>query len=568
MDRIDAAAPLAASAAATPAASPAAPAATTAARVSAPKLDALTSLRFFAAMMIVFHHAKDRFGIGHADVNLGQGVSFFFVLSGFILAYVYPNLDAPGSVQKFWRARVARVWPAHLAALVLGLLIIDFSSRGPTILLANILMLHAWVPLPAFNFSYNGPSWSISTELFFYVVFPWFIHEWQRTGRRKLALAFGLLVFLVAATKSLPEYASPVDPQLNMSMTQHAFLYISPLGRLFEFVCGIALAGLWRKYRDRPLPGPATAWEIAAVAGVVGMLYLVQGESWRLAKYVGGGGLLWMAHAGAMPAFAFLIYIVAVGRGWISLLLRHKALVLLGEISYSMYLIHQIIIVWFDRNLWQFAPVPFPIGFLAYTAIVLLVAYLIWRLVEMPMRRLLMGQQVIHWASARTAAPKTLRGPLIAAVALAAVFFGWKHAPAIATAPATPVPEFAGARFGDQVELRSYELACMWGSLEIRTQWARLPGNDGRKLNHAVHLRDDTGKIVGNFDYPSPPWDGTVDAAGVRSDRTVISLDTLRKGSSLAIGMYQPAAGLLPVDVGGAKPPKRMLVVSTPDCPG
>jgi peptidoglycan/LPS O-acetylase OafA/YrhL len=539
-----------------------------AARVSAPKLEALTSLRFFAAMMIVFHHAKDRFGIGHADVNLGQGVAFFFVLSGFILAYVYPNLDAPGAVGKFWRARVSRVWPAHLAALVLGMFLIGFQDRGPLVLLANVLMLHAWVPFPAVHFSYNGPSWSISTELFFYLVFPWFIHEWSKTGKRKLALAFGLLAFVVFATRTLPDFASAVDPQQRMTLTKHAFVYISPLGRLFEFVCGIALAGLWRKYRDRPMPGPATLWEIAAIAGVVGMLYLVQFESYRLTRYVGTGGFLWLAHAGAMPAFAFLIYVMALGRGQVSRLLRLPGLVLLGEISYSLYLIHQIMMVWFDSHLGRFAPVPFPIGFLAYLAIVLLMAYLIWRLVEMPMRRLLMGHQVIHWASARTAAAKSLRGPAIAAVALAAVFYVWRHVPAVATAPPTPVPEFAGARFGDQAELRSVELACMWGRLEVRTAWARLPGNDGHPLNHAVHLRDASGKIIANFDYPSPQWNAGDLVDGVRTDNVVISLETLRKATSIAFGMYEPAAGLLPVDVRGAKPPQRMLVVSTPACPG
>jgi peptidoglycan/LPS O-acetylase OafA/YrhL len=538
-----------------------------ASRVTAPRLDALTSLRFFAAMMIVFHHARDRFGIGHADVGLGQGVSFFFVLSGFILAYVYPNLDAPGSVAKFWRARVARVWPAHLAALALGLVLVDFQYRGPLVLLANVLMLHAWVPLPAVSFSYNSPSWSISTELFFYLVFPWFIHEWSKTGKRKVALAFGLLALVVFLTRGLPEFASVADPQQRMTMTQRAFIYISPLSRLFEFVCGIALASLWRKTRDRPLPGSATLWEVGAIAAAADLLYLVQFKSAFLAQFVGSGGMLWLMYAGAMPGFAFVIYVMALGRGQVSRVLRLPGLVLLGEISYSLYLVHQIMMVWFDRNLWQFAPVPFPIGFLAYLAIVLLMAYLIWRLVELPMRRLLMGHQVIHWASARTEAPKTLRGPVIASVALVALFFGWKHAPSIPTAPAMPLPEFAGARFGDQAELRSVELACMWGLLEVRTQWARLPAHDGRPLNHALHLRDVEGRIVGNFDYPSPPWNADALVDGVRTDHVVIPLEALRKGSSLAFGLYEPEAGLLPVDVRGATLPERMLVVSTPACP-
>jgi peptidoglycan/LPS O-acetylase OafA/YrhL len=540
-------------------------AAVPAGRLSAPKLDALTSLRFFAAMMIVFHHAENHLGFGPPPVNLGQGVSFFFVLSGFILAYVYPSLDTPGAVKKFWRARVARIWPAHLAALALALILFDFSAGSPLILLTNVLMLHAWVPMSAFYFNYNGPSWSISTELFFYLVFPWFIHDWSRTGKRKLALAFGLLLLLIVVTSLTLPPPSAADPPLSMSPTQHSFIYISPLGRLFEFVCGIALAGLWRKHRDRALPGPATLWEIAAIAAIVVLLYLLKYQAYRLTEYV-GSGLQWLVHAGAMPGFAFLIYVVALGRGAISRALRHRALVLLGEISYSLYLLHQIVIVWLDSHLVQFAPVPFPFAFVLYVAIVLLLAYLVWRLVELPMRRLLMGQQVIHWASARTAAPKSLRGPAIAALALAAVFFGWKHAPRMETAPSTPVPGFAGARFGDHAELRGFEFACMQGAVHLRADWAPLPGQgDGKKLFHAVHLLDGAGKIVGNFDYPSPGWDGAVD--GVRRDSTAIPLERLRQGKTIAIGIYEPKVGLQPVDVRGTRPPGRMLVVPTPVCP-
>jgi len=58
------------------------------------KLDQLTALRFFAALMIVVHHLVGVFGIKDIGVNWGQGVSFFFVLSGFILTYVYPSLES------------------------------------------------------------------------------------------------------------------------------------------------------------------------------------------------------------------------------------------------------------------------------------------------------------------------------------------------------------------------------------------------------------------------------------------------------------------------------------------
>ena len=88
-------------------------------------IDGLTSLRFFAALAIVFHHARglvfpDSFMPG---VPLAAGVSFFFVLSGFILSYVYTGRLEKVGLYNFYTSRFARLWPAHIFtfALVLAL---------------------------------------------------------------------------------------------------------------------------------------------------------------------------------------------------------------------------------------------------------------------------------------------------------------------------------------------------------------------------------------------------------------------------------------------------------------
>ncbi|HEX6528263.1 MAG TPA: acyltransferase family protein, partial [Burkholderiales bacterium] len=119
------------------------------------RLEQLTSLRFFAALMIVFHHADGMFGIGRSPVNLGQGVSFFFVLSGFILTYVYPSLDAGREVRRFWLARFARIWPAYLATFLLAFALLFLEWDGVTGV-AHLAMVQAWLPLSVFYFSYNG----------------------------------------------------------------------------------------------------------------------------------------------------------------------------------------------------------------------------------------------------------------------------------------------------------------------------------------------------------------------------------------------------------------------------
>jgi peptidoglycan/LPS O-acetylase OafA/YrhL len=131
----------------------------------AERLDALTGLRFVAAFAIVLHHSRNILpGVIPPGWPLDHGVSFFFVLSGFILTHVYPSLQDRTAVAQFFVARIARIWPAHVVAMLLviavfGVSFVAQSGTLPTI--ANVLLLHAWVPLPKYFFGYNAPSWSI-----------------------------------------------------------------------------------------------------------------------------------------------------------------------------------------------------------------------------------------------------------------------------------------------------------------------------------------------------------------------------------------------------------------------
>jgi peptidoglycan/LPS O-acetylase OafA/YrhL len=246
-------------------------------RTASRKLDQLTSLRFLAALMIVVHHSAGLFGTGESPVNYGQGVSFFFVLSGFILTYVYPTLSGFDAVRRFWRARVARIWPAHAAALVIGAVLVGYPWLDPATLRANVTMTHSWLPWSKFYFSYNAVSWSISTEFFFYLEFPLLILQWDRTCWWKLPLVLGVLLSLFALSNGLhlPAYGDPMQGQ-GTWVTQHGVIYIHPVARLFEFTSGMCIALAWRKTRDREIGSAlGTVLELLALAAcVVSMLYM------------------------------------------------------------------------------------------------------------------------------------------------------------------------------------------------------------------------------------------------------------------------------------------------------
>jgi hypothetical protein len=379
-------------------------------------------------------------------------------------------------------------------------------------------------------------------------------------------IAFGVLVAVVVTCNvlALPDYGDARIESQRFVVTKTGMLYTHPLGRVFEFTLGIFVAGLWRKHRDRRLPGNATAWEIGAVAACIGMLMLVPYVAY-LKPWV-GAGTLWFAHAGATPAFALLIYVVALGHGALSRLLRVRVLVLLGEVSYSLYLVHQQLLGWFEWFRRGYPAIPAPLAIGAYLAGAVLLAYLMWRVIELPGRRLLIGKRPIHWASA-TAAARSVRGPVVAALALAGLLWGVTHMPSLPSAAPVPVPEASNVRFGTIARLDSLELACMHGSLEVRMAWSPLPGDDGRPFNHSVHLLDAAGAIVGNYDYARTPWPAGTAPTALRNDDVHVPLEDLAKARDLTLGMYDPKdVALLPVDRGPRPAHGRELQVPLPAC--
>ncbi|HEX5504816.1 MAG TPA: acyltransferase [Thermomicrobiales bacterium] len=374
------------------------------ARPPAPKLEALTSLRFFAAAMIVILHTRGFFGVPETVLSaftLGQGVTFFFVLSGFILAYVYPSLDRRGT-RRFLVARVARIWPLHATAFLLFFVAVPLGaapvpgSKTPGIALLNLALLHAWIPANRYNFSFNAPSWSISVEFFFYACFPLLIARWRRTWAVKLGLALGLaLAAVLVANYGLH--------RLPAGVTVTGLVYNYPLARLWEFTLGIATARLWRHLRPRLSLSRfrGTLLELAAL-GVV-LLVMYQSLAWTLAVRrrwnIGDGGFLWVLETGfiAVP-FAVMIGVLAFERGWASRVLAWSPLVLLGEISYSIYLLHTLILLAILYRPARFARVPPRDMYALYWLIVLLAAYLSWSVIEQPVRRV-----VVAWWDRRFA---------------------------------------------------------------------------------------------------------------------------------------------------------------------
>lgn len=299
------------------------------------EIRALTGIRGFAATWVVGFHFYTVLALLFPTVGWlfticfktgFQGVDLFFILSGFIIAYNYQDKLYPfriGAFKKFLFARLARIYPVHLAtllaclALYLGARITNvhlntgMTNWGLKSFLANIVMVHAWTSHPQLN--WNFPSWSISCEWLAYLCFPAFAAlfalNWSRRALwATVGLLLGCYLYLI----------------LNKSGAPH-WMFV---GIAFDFPMGICLYRLsaLRMAGDKcsrfPMP------EIIALAICTMMVACSQFNAPSVLM---------------IPLLALMIYSLATSaRDPLSHFLACRAACYWGRVSYSLYMTHAV----------------------------------------------------------------------------------------------------------------------------------------------------------------------------------------------------------------------------------
>jgi len=376
---------------------------------SVAQLDALTGSRFVAAYAILVLHGT-AFGYTLPPwLNLSQAVSYFFVLSGFILGYRYPNLSGRRAVARFYWARFARIWPVHFFCLMLSLAFVPAAFWGSTdaagwsILPLQLLLVNAWIPIERFEFGFNAPAWTISVEWFFYAVYPPLLWRWKATWHWKLSGSALLMVALalIAGATRLPAAASA--GQENQISTL-ALLYGNPLARLFEFTLGMTSAMVWHRFHERMRfpTNTATALEVALLFAIVADLYWAGHQAPRWAAEL-GPSFDWRVltstplGTGACLLYAPLIVLLATGAGRVARLLARPLPVLLGESSYALYMLQYVMLVPVMRNSHWLDAWSISMRTLLGFAVVIAASLLLWYFYERPARRWLLERQPLDW---------------------------------------------------------------------------------------------------------------------------------------------------------------------------
>ena len=324
------------------------------------KISPLTSLRFPAAFLVLLHHSvrtflpvfsargargvpEDFFGI--VSLAFPVSASFFFLLSGYVLSFVY--LHDPPAIDKseFFAARFARLYPLYFVVLVLNMPALLQSevqrygiriglTKTAEIFSANVMLVQSWYASRLLRV--NPPTWSLCEEIFFYLCFPllgallWKLRG-ARLGMTALALYVGGQVLSWA-----------IRPYLSLEMA----LSLPPL-HLSTFALGILLARWQTLPHERQGKAPVPVWQANLVLALSlgGVLCSVPLVPFFVMPAPYNNGML-------APVFAGSIWALTVIPTPLSQWLCGRWPRALGNSSYALYLIHTPILDLFVHLQW------------------------------------------------------------------------------------------------------------------------------------------------------------------------------------------------------------------------
>ncbi len=347
------------------------------------RIEQITFTRFIAALTVVFfHYGANVYPLNTYPLNklllIGPiSVSYFFALSGFIMALVYyrPHTVYFDKVS-YWIARFARIFPVYILALLL-VVPFKFGSKHNEMvaIFLNIFCLQSW--LPPYPTTFNYPGWSLSVEAFFYIAFPFLIRVVSKRSFKSityLTVLFWVLsqiIHVIIINNFYNGYPSK----------SHDIIHHLPFLHLNTFILGVVV-GIWFvRYYQQNNTNQLKNFVILAASFALIVLSLV----YRKGHYFGVKVML----TNGLLAPLFLLFILSLSRDntVISRILRNRWAVLLGEASFSLYILQFPIYMFYNRFIrMRIATYTNEINFLIYVIFLIVVSVVTFKLIESPSR--------------------------------------------------------------------------------------------------------------------------------------------------------------------------------------
>lgn len=280
----------------------------------------LQSLRGICALLIIIHH----FGFNAMEPLGVWSVTLFAMLSGFVLSKALaPRAETKSlpSTGSFMKKRMARVYPLYFAGMLWALLMMKFQTT-PGIIAANILMIQSWIPDESVYYAVNAPSWFVSGLILRYLLFIPALSLMTLRPKTFYTVCGLILAAYFAVTIFLP--ASLIQP----------IIYIFPPMQIPVFAIG--MIGFRWLYNRKSLPSiNATTANIAIIAAIALLAALTIAYPEVSTRYT--SSCYWWP---ATLLIIILLTLIDSSRSILSRLLHLRPMLLLGQISYSLYILH------------------------------------------------------------------------------------------------------------------------------------------------------------------------------------------------------------------------------------
>ena len=327
-------------------------------------LPALTGIRFFAIFHIFLFHLVSLYGsekpegmenmlIGFDDApqtfvvfasNGWISTSLFFLLSGFILAYLYWGEDGRLAMtrRRFWLLRGVRIYPIHLIVMMILLPMqvpwllsqdVPLSTLVPSAL-ATMALVQAWVPpwIPLWSW----PTWTISALVFLYLIMPWLMTVLSRMSHRQMVIALIAMPFVSVIPTFV--YAARMATGAPWSMNVDMFVANTPLFWVPYFTAGMLMTRIFSMSRFKPTRANPSWFAWGDVAFIVVIAIGCTPGIEQPLKFFIRQGLL-------MPFFVIMVLDLARGKGLMARIFSLPGTGFLGETGYSIFIWQSVVLI-------------------------------------------------------------------------------------------------------------------------------------------------------------------------------------------------------------------------------